>query len=53
VALYAKSGVWYEASANLAALRKAQPNDPEVASAWKELLETAGLDAIANATLNN
>jgi hypothetical protein len=53
VALYAKSGVWFDAVANLAALRKAQPNDPQVASAWKELLQGAGLDAIANAPLKN
>ena len=53
VALYAKSGSWYDAVANLAALRKDQPNDPEVASAWKELLQGAGLDAIANAPLKN
>ena len=53
VALYAKNGVWFDAVANLAALRKAQPNDPQVASAWKELLQGAGLDAIANAPLKN
>jgi hypothetical protein len=51
VALYAKSGTWYDALANLAELRKAQPNDAEVASAWKELMQGAGLDAIANAPL--
>jgi hypothetical protein len=50
-ALYAKSGVWYEAVANLAALRKAQPNDSQVASAWENLLKDAGLGAIANAPL--
>jgi hypothetical protein len=53
VALYAKNGVWFDAVANLAALRKAQPNDPQVASAWKQLLQGAGLDAIANAPLRN
>lgn len=53
VALYAKSGNWYDAVANLAALRKDQPNDPEVASAWKDLLQGAGLGAIANAPLKN
>jgi hypothetical protein len=53
VALYAKSGVWYEALANLAALRKAQPNDSQVASAWENLLKDAGLGAIANAPLKN
>jgi hypothetical protein len=53
VALYAKSGTWYDALANLAELRKAQPNNTEVASAWKELMQGAGLDAIANAPLKN
>jgi hypothetical protein len=50
-ALYAKSGVWFDAVANLATLRKAQPNDPKVASAWENLLKGAGLGAIANAPL--
>lgn len=53
VVLYAKNGVWFDALANLAALRKAQPNNPEVASAWKDLLQGAGLGAIANAPLKN
>jgi hypothetical protein len=53
VALYAKSGVWFDAVANLAALRKAQPNDPQVASTWENLLKGAGLEAIANAPLKN
>ena len=52
-ALYAKSGVWFDAVANLATLRKAQPNDPQVASAWENLLKGAGLGAIANAPLKN
>lgn len=53
VALYAKSGVWFDTVATLAALRKAQPNDPEVASVWEDLLNDAGLGAIANAPLKN
>ena len=53
VALYAKSGVWFDTVANLATLRKAQPNDPQVASAWENLLKGAGLEAIANAPLKN
>jgi hypothetical protein len=53
VALYAKSGVWFDAVANLATLRKDQPNDPKVASAWENLLKGAGLGAIANAPLKN
>lgn len=53
VALYAKEGVWFDAVANLAALLKSQPNEPQVASAWKELLQGAGLGEIANAPLMN
>jgi hypothetical protein len=53
VALYAKEGVWFDAVANLAALLKSQPNEPQVASAWKELLQGAGLGEIAHAPLMN
>ncbi len=53
VALYAKNGAWFDTVAALAALRKAQPNDPQVASAWENLLKDAGLSAIANAPLKN
>jgi hypothetical protein len=53
VAVYAKAGFWYEALANLAALRQSRPTDPNVASAWKELLESVGLNAIANAPFKN
>ncbi|AFZ21688.1 DUF928 domain-containing protein [Allocoleopsis franciscana] len=53
VALYAKNGVWFDTVAALAALRKAQPNDPQVASAWENLLKDAGLGAIAKAPLKN
>lgn len=51
VALYAKNGVWFDTVATLAALRNAQPNNPQVASAWENLLKDAGLGAIANAPL--
>jgi hypothetical protein len=51
VALYAKNGAWFDTVATLAALRKVQPNDPQVALAWKNLLKDAGLGAIANAPL--
>ncbi len=60
VALYAKYGSWYDALATLATLRRDQPNDPELVSAWKELLQlgqldllSGELDAIANAPLRN
>jgi hypothetical protein len=53
VVLYAKSGVWYEAANDLAILRKSQPQDPELTTAWKELLRSVGLDAISSAPLKN
>lgn len=49
VNLYAKNGAWYEALTSLAKLRNSQPNDPKLVSAWGELLQSAGLDAIATA----
>ncbi|HEY9651824.1 MAG TPA: DUF928 domain-containing protein [Coleofasciculaceae cyanobacterium] len=53
ITLYAKSGIWFETVANLAVLRKAQPNNPEITAAWEELLDDAGLGAIANAPLQH
>jgi len=43
-ALYAESGIWYEAIAELDALRREKPDDRAIASAWNELLVSAGLD---------
>jgi hypothetical protein len=51
VKLYAASGIWYEAVTQLAALRKAQPNDPKLAQAWRTLLGSVGLETIAPAPL--
>lgn len=53
VALYAQSGIWYEAASNLIALRRSQPNNSELASAWKDLLESVGFGAIAAAPVKN
>ena len=52
VALYAKSGIWFEAAVNMVQLRRSQPNNPEIASAWQDLLQSAGLEKIANEPLN-
>jgi Domain of Unknown Function (DUF928) len=51
IELYGKSGVWFEAVGNLAALRRDQPKNPQLHQAWKDLLESVGLDSIANAPL--
>jgi hypothetical protein len=44
VALYANAGLWYETVATLVELRRARPNDNELAQAWNKLLNSVGLD---------
>lgn len=51
VALYAQSGLWYEAVATLFDLKRNQPKNPELDRAWQELLQSAGLKDIAQAPL--
>jgi hypothetical protein len=46
-AFYRQSGLWYDALTVLANLKQAQPNDPAIAAAWTELLESVGLGEIA------
>ena len=53
VALYAKSGIWQEAAADLASLRQSQPQNAELTTAWKDLLQSVGLDAVSSAPLKN
>ncbi|HBL11932.1 MAG TPA: hypothetical protein DD379_11085 [Cyanobacteria bacterium UBA11162] len=53
VAVYAKLGIWYEASAKLAALQNTQPNNPAVVLAWEQLLQDVGLGAIADVPVKN
>ena len=50
-ALYGKSGIWYDSVNLLAQLRKIQPNDQALATNWVKLLDSVGLDAIANQPL--
>jgi hypothetical protein len=52
VELYAKSGIWYEALANLAKLKLAQPNNPEIKAMWINLLKSSGLESLANYPIN-
>lgn len=44
VSLYAQQGFWYDALKILVELQYTQPNNPEVAIAWRELMKSVGLD---------
>lgn len=47
VTLYAESGIWYEAVSHLATLRQTQPTNPDLTTAWVDLLRSAGLGAVS------
>ncbi|MGC1393310.1 MAG: DUF928 domain-containing protein [Coleofasciculaceae cyanobacterium] len=50
-ALYGKSGIWYDSINLLAQLRQRQPNDQTFTTNWVKLLDSVGLEAIANQPL--
>ncbi len=52
VNLYAKTGIWYEALTNLAKLRLAQPNDPDIKALWINLLKSSSIESLANNPIN-
>ena len=45
--IYAKNGIWQEALSNLAAARRANPNEPLFKSDWESLLDSVTLREIA------
>lgn len=47
VALYADAGIWYEAQTTLAELRRTEPNDAAIAADWSDLLQSIGLEKLA------
>ncbi|MBD1881823.1 DUF928 domain-containing protein [Coleofasciculus sp. FACHB-T130] len=47
VVLYAKQGIWHDALTALAELRSANPNDAALTNDWVSLLNSGGLEAIA------
>lgn len=49
--VYAESGLWYNTVASLAKLRQERPNDAELATDWATLLQSVGLDEIAQSPL--
>ena len=48
---YGDAGLWYDVLETLATLRTEDPNSVQAATHWSTVLETAGLDAIADAPL--
>ena len=49
--IYASNGIWLDAVTILAELRYAEPNNLDLKNDWKELLESAGLNDLAEAQL--
>jgi len=45
--IYAKNGIWQDALSTLAAARRANPNDTDLAADWKSLLDSVTLGEIA------
>jgi len=45
--LYADARLWYETLGTLVDLRREQPNDPNLAAAWKKLLDSVKIDKIS------
>lgn len=48
VAIYAEKGIWYDAIATLAQLRLANPKDTTLLANWTSLLNSVGLESLAN-----
>jgi len=47
IVIYAENGIWQDAVGNLAAARRANPNDKDLAADWESLLDSVTLRAIA------
>jgi len=45
--IYAENGIWQDALSTLAAARRANPNDTDLAADWESLLDSVRLGAIA------
>jgi hypothetical protein len=45
--IYAENGIWQDALSNLAAARRANPNDTDLAADWESLLDSVALPEIA------
>jgi Domain of Unknown Function (DUF928) len=49
--VYAKNGIWYETVTTLAKLRNQTPSDSRLTTQWTKLLESQGLESIADQPL--
>jgi Domain of Unknown Function (DUF928) len=49
----AASGLWYDTLSTLAELRRTQPNNQILATSWQDLLNSVGLNAIADEPVIN
>lgn len=50
-AIYAEAGVWYDAIATVAKMRRSEPNNPDVIASWTDLLTSIGLERFAKQPL--
>jgi hypothetical protein len=50
-AIYAEAGIWQDAIASLAALRRTQPTNDTVNTRWNMLMESVGLTTVSNQPL--
>jgi len=48
---YAKNGIWYETLATLAQMQRLAPDDSEPRAEWRQLLQSQGLELIADQPL--
>lgn len=53
VVLYGKAGIWQDAISSLAVIKRNQPGNAEAITAWRDMLQSVGLDAIAEAPIYN
>ena len=51
ILLYAQNQLWYEMLADLVALRRARPTDPNLADAWEKLFAVVNLDNMSKQPL--
>jgi Domain of Unknown Function (DUF928) len=51
ISIYAASGIWFDSLTLLAQLRFQSPNDTSLVADWQSLLQSIGLENLANASL--
>jgi hypothetical protein len=51
--VYGANGIWYDMIATIATLRYSQPQNSALNATWNQLLQSAGLETIATAPVNN